>query len=279
MLTLTDRLTVPQIFLNDKHIGGADEAITLLKSWDDDKSYTSSLERYRDEVESQPDPSDSRLMQPTRPPDVPKPAPERNEEDKVLLPNGNHRLSVLELTQKLLASLPKKNLSYLGKVYKNCFKGKDGVTALMRTFDIQSKDDAIKFGKLLQERQILHHVTKDHEFSDSGYFFRLQPYQTPKILNSYRVWTDRVDSNYMGLLSRLNVIMRRIMSRCTNSNGDVDYIAAGEDSEYPDFEEAVCEIQKVSMKGMDDETKVRYVVFYLKNSHNVFVLFFCSIND
>lgn len=256
MLTLTDRLTVPQIFLNEKHIGGADEAIELLKSWDDDKSYSSSLERYRQEVESQPDPSDSRLILPTRPPDVPAPPPERNEEDKVLLPNGSHHLSVLELTQKLLTSLPKNNLSYLGKVYKNCFRGKDGVVALMETFDIQSKDHAIKFGKLLQERQILHHVTNDHEFSDTGYFFRLQPFQTPKILNSYRIWTDRVDSNYMALLSRLNVIMTRIMSRCTDSNGDVDYIAASEDSQYPDFEEAVCEIQKVSMKDMDDKTKV-----------------------
>jgi glutaredoxin len=38
MLSLSDRLTVPQIFMNDKHIGGADDTLNLLDIWDDDTS-------------------------------------------------------------------------------------------------------------------------------------------------------------------------------------------------------------------------------------------------
>jgi glutaredoxin 3 len=34
MLSLSDRLTVPQIFMNDKHIGGADDTLNLLDIWE-----------------------------------------------------------------------------------------------------------------------------------------------------------------------------------------------------------------------------------------------------
>jgi len=257
MLALADQLTVPQVFFNEKYIGGADDTIALLERWNEEKSYPTALERYQKEIESQPDPTDPRLAPPSTPPIVVNPPPERTDDDKVLLPDGQ-RISVLDLTEKLLKSLPQENLSYLGLVYKNCLKGLTCVASLMETFGIQEKDEAVKFGQLLQQKKILHHVTNDHEFSDSSYFYRLQPFQTPTILNSYRIWSDRIDQDHMALVTRLAKMMGKITSDATDGDGNVDYIKASENENYPAFEEAVCEIQGVSMINMDDKMKIAF---------------------
>ena len=53
VLVLSDRLSVPQVFFNEKHIGGADETIALLKQWDEEGS---AQKKFQEEVESKPDP-------------------------------------------------------------------------------------------------------------------------------------------------------------------------------------------------------------------------------
>ena len=37
MISLSDRLTVPQVFFNEKHIGGSEETLKLLSEWDDEE--------------------------------------------------------------------------------------------------------------------------------------------------------------------------------------------------------------------------------------------------
>ena len=70
MLSLTDRLTVPQIFLNDEHVGGGDDLLVLLERWDEDIAHGDGstdgtpYDRYVRLVESGPDPTDARLAIP-----------------------------------------------------------------------------------------------------------------------------------------------------------------------------------------------------------------------
>ena len=62
MLSLSNLLTVPQIFINNQHIGGADDTLNLLKGWDDDDSNgMSPLEIYEKLVANHADPTDPRL--------------------------------------------------------------------------------------------------------------------------------------------------------------------------------------------------------------------------
>jgi len=107
MLQLTDRLSVPQVFFNEQHIGGADETIAVLLEWD--KEDGGALKKYIAEIKSQPAPSDERLRVPTAPPVVDQPPPPRPDVDSVRLPttNGggnNANVSVLELTINLRSS-------------------------------------------------------------------------------------------------------------------------------------------------------------------------------
>eukprot|EP00957_Ditylum_brightwellii_P016758 1261483-Ditylum_brightwellii.AAC.1 len=62
----------------------------------------------------------------------------------------------------------------------------------------------------------------------------------------------------MALLNRLNKLMGSIISKATDGNGYVDYLAAAEDEKYFTFEENVCELQGVSMASMDDKTKLAF---------------------
>eukprot|EP00591_Stephanopyxis_turris_P004432 CAMPEP_0195522288 /NCGR_PEP_ID=MMETSP0794_2-20130614/20286_1 /TAXON_ID=515487 /ORGANISM="Stephanopyxis turris, Strain CCMP 815" /LENGTH=521 /DNA_ID=CAMNT_0040652007 /DNA_START=64 /DNA_END=1629 /DNA_ORIENTATION=+ len=260
MLSLSDRLTVPQIFFNDEHIGGADETLVLLAKWDDEKKYPSPLKRYQEEIESVTGPKDPRLSVPTTPPYVEKPAPPRDDRDNFIELPGKmkEKTSAFAITSALMTFMPRSHLPYLARIYKDCFTGKDGVTAIMSHYKLSSRSDAVKFGLELQKKKILHHVTEDHAFVDDEYYYRLQPYHQPKILNSFMVWTERVDSNSMALLGRLKKLLGKIESAATNDDGLVDYVAAKEDSSFLLFEEAACELQGVKMDSMDDSTKLAF---------------------
>jgi len=97
--------------------------------------------------------------------------------------------------------------------------------------------------------------------------FRLTPFQTPEILNSFRVWTDRVDPNPMAILSRLRRMVSKIECFATDERGQIDYIAAEKDPSFLSFDEATCELQGVSLWSMDDRTKLSFGI----NLYNLMV--------
>ena len=261
MLALADRLTVPQIFFNERHIGGADETLKELGVWDEERLFPTPLDRYREEIGSLPDPEDPLLDIPRTPPVVDEPPPPRDvDSDSVRIPGLDpENVSVLRATRRLMNLLPRSDLSYHGTVYKNCFKGSDGVRILMKVFELEGEEEAILFGRRLQRRQILHHVTDDHQFNAKRNFFRLQPYHTPHILNTFRVWTDRVDEKHpMALVHRLKKLLGKVESEATDNSGKVDYLSAAEDPNYWEFEEAVCELQGIDMSALDGKTRLAF---------------------
>lgn len=256
MLSLSDRLTVPQVFFNEKHIGGADDTLALLVKVE--KQFPSAEEYYKNEIASQPDPEDPRLAVPTTPPVQEKPAPPRDHEKSVDLPDGT-KGTVLEVVTKLQQILPQEDLKFNITLYKKCFRGSDGVAALKKGFNIATDREAVAFGKSLVRSQILHHVVDDHDFAnDSSLFFRLHCYQEPLVLNSFRVWTERVDKDGVSLMKRLKKLLGKVESAVTNSEGLVDYKNAHKHELYPVFEEAVCELQRVDMGAFDEDTKLAF---------------------
>lgn len=269
MLSLSDKLTVPQVFANETYIGGADDTLEMLKHWDEEEAYPSALERYLAEIEAKPDPTDLRLKIPRSPPVQEPPPLQRNEKDDAIpLPNGK-TCSVLQVTRQLIGAIPRSDISRRGKVHKNCFRGSSAALALMKNFGIGGKNDAIKFGQMLQRRQLIRDADGGHHalFGDNNNLFRLQPHHTPKIVNSFRVWTDRVDPSSMSLINRLSALMGKVESNNADADGNVDYIAALNDENYWTFEEAVCELQGVDFSSMDDKTKLAFGM----NLYNVMI--------
>ncbi len=60
---------------------------------------------------------------------------------------------------------------YLWNVYPRCFTGRDAVDWLVRN-EGTSRREALRVGRLLVERGLLHHVLDEHPFEDASYFYR-----------------------------------------------------------------------------------------------------------
>ena len=257
MLSPADRLTVPQIFFNERHIGGADDTLKVLEAWDKQNDNQSPLKTYMDEVGSKADPTDERLRKSTEPPVQQKDPLPRDEADNIEVPDGT-TLTVMELTEKLKKILSGKDKVTPCRVHKNSFTGSEGVAALAQEFDVKEKD-AVVFGGILLEREIIQPVAGHQDFGNSKIdLFRLQCYHTPNILNSYRVWDTRVDSDAVGVLTRLKKLLGKVESAVTNKEGLVDYKKARETEHWPIFEEAVCELQGIDIAEMDFKTRMAF---------------------
>ncbi len=261
MLKLSDALTVPQIFFNDTHVGNAKALIALLEKWDGEEQISgSAFQRYENEVKAKSDSSDPRLQPSTRDPVVEAVAPPRNEDDKIILPKSKGSISVLEMTSLLTQGAPVSNLVYHGKTYKNSITGFDFSMHLRKEYDL-TKEEASEFGLYLFKRKIITHVTYDRDFIDrKDLYFRLQPHQTPYILNTYRIWTDRVDNNALNVVSRLTKQFDRIYDRAIESDGNVNLSTAAQDPDFLIFEEAICELQGIFIDTFDVNTKTAFLI-------------------
>eukprot|EP00339_Tiarina_fusa_P001085 CAMPEP_0117034964 /NCGR_PEP_ID=MMETSP0472-20121206/24862_1 /TAXON_ID=693140 ORGANISM="Tiarina fusus, Strain LIS" /NCGR_SAMPLE_ID=MMETSP0472 /ASSEMBLY_ACC=CAM_ASM_000603 /LENGTH=531 /DNA_ID=CAMNT_0004744295 /DNA_START=318 /DNA_END=1913 /DNA_ORIENTATION=+ len=290
MLSLSDRLTVPQVFMNETHLGGAEETVKLLRKWAKDAN-RSPLERYQKVVMAAPDPKDLRFHPSTGPPTIKESAPPpRDRRNVIKVPNKDNtvkkkrKMSVLEMTELLKKTLPCRELKYNLTVYKNAFKANELIDALeelffsSKTSSTSSREEALTFGRdILQERYgIVDHVVEDHVLKDTpSLFFRLTCHQTPNVLNSYRKWTERVDPDPMRLLKTLNTALMTILSEHTNDKtGKVDYKAAYQNPEFLAFEEATCELQGVDLGQMKPDLKLAFCI----NLYNMMIKYaFCRV--
>jgi glutaredoxin len=255
MLALSDRVSTPQVFFNTRHVGGADDTVALLQVWDKEKKkFPTAYDRYMDEIGTRADPTNPRLAVPENDPVEPELSPPRGEERlSVSLPCGK-KIGVVEMTELLKRLLPSGDNIRSRRKHTMSFTGSEGVAALSREFGI-SKERAVDMGRQLQKKMILHSVADNGPFGDSDHIFRLQYYSSPSILNSYRIWTEKADPNPMRLLNTLLTSMNKLEAKVTDNRGQIDYAKVVTLPDYTLFEEAVCELQKVDMKSMDDQTK------------------------
>lgn len=307
MLSLSDSFTVPQIFFNDKHIGGATEVLAVLKQWDEEEDANNSgkslsggqttnvLEIFKREVQLHPDPIDPRLTVPSPVTDSDQYVePPRRDDDRILieldLEGVTMSLSVLDVMTRLHGHLNVACCASIGGwVYPNVFLKTKLITALRTEFgksfpstasDMSSTsklsrassfcsaltvpsahgDEAEQWQHLialLQKRNILHPIPN----TTSSSYLRLQSHHTPRVLNSFRIWTDRVDPDAMAIVKRLTHLLNQISSRSTQPETSlVNLQLATQDSQYHKFQEGVCELQSVEMSTMDSSTRTAFVI-------------------
>jgi hypothetical protein len=268
MLQLSDRLTVPQVFFNEKYIGGADDTLALLQQWQEEindgsnSSYKTMLERYQAEIEAQADPTDPRLQVPTEPPVVEQEY--KTETVTIVLPNHN-TATIREVTELLKQSLPLQERKHKLTIYKQCFTGQDFIKTLQNKYAITDTTVALEFAKKLQhDYQLVCHVTGDaHDIDDTtNYYFRLQCHQTPLILNSYCIWkrpaitSEGMVVDATALLKHCKSLWSKVAKAVTDDQGKIDYKKAPSLEQYSVFEEAVCELQCIDWSTLDRNTKL-----------------------
>lgn len=245
MLQLTDKFSVPQIFFNERLVGGADDLMAQLGAWYDDHCLVEQLEQV---LKGDP-PMDHRLA-PTKETAATHALAPEFLPPTITLPDGSQS-SVMQVTQVLDHLLDSDDRAYNAHTYKNCFVNTEAVKILKENYNLSSTKAAVDWGKKLQEANILHHVCGDHTFREDGYyFFRLQKYHQPDVLNSLCVWPHQESipgldySEYaQALLKRLKSKLDFVLSRFTNDEGLINYVAVLEDPDFAEFEFAACELQ------------------------------------
>ncbi len=119
LLSLSDSFTVPQIFFNETYICGSEELMSLLEQWDNEASTKGGpSKRFEKEVKELPDRTDPRLQPSTKDPVKEPTAPPRSEKDNIEIPKVDKSVSVLNITKRLLSTMPIRNLNSCGKTYK-----------------------------------------------------------------------------------------------------------------------------------------------------------------
>ena len=125
-------------------------------------------------------------------------------------------------------------------------------------------------GSMLFDSQMFAHVSLSHAFVDEDdVLYRLQADAEPLLLNSWRVWGDRVEPDPLAILSRCRKQLNSIISRYTNlTTGFVAYDAVAADPAFLAFDEAVCELQAVQLPSMPPDARLAFVL----NLYNLCIL-------
>lgn len=77
---------------------------------------------------------------------------------------------LVALAESMRARLPTADRTYLGRTYPACFTGEDAVDWIAAELGV-GIGTAESLGQRLADLSVLRHVTDDHEFMDSGYFY------------------------------------------------------------------------------------------------------------
>lgn len=288
MISLSNELYPPQVFFNDEHVGGSRALCKVLSAWDREAAfsgYDTALERYEMEIGRVDDPVDKRLQFPVPSSvvenadadpnmgDKTEEVDEKNDSgDDIDLPDGT-TISVVAVTRQLMEHMPREDLRYRTKIYHSCFRGGKGVDVLVKLYGLKSRVAAVSFGQILQQRRILHHVTGDHPFKDENFFYRLQPYHQPMVLNSFRLWgkdnsRPTVERAPLRTVAFLASLLDEIIANYTDSKTKmIDYSGAQLDPRFQTFEVKVCRLQAVDMVAMGNNTKLAFCI----NLYNLMV--------
>ncbi|CEM31849.1 unnamed protein product [Vitrella brassicaformis CCMP3155] len=257
MLQLTDRLTVPQVFFNSKHLGGAADIDELDRSGALDTLYTAML--------AEEAPSDERLQRPAYRPKDEAPPPAL-EQDKFFI--GEREYTYTELMDIFLKEVDIKDRMYHLKTYKNCFVGQDFVDYLLRRFQLRLREEAIQVGQQLFLSCFFSHVCKDHHFKDDYLFYRFHLHEDPQLLNNLKRWDEPTARPAMQVIKGCKAALSSLQSKYLDNEGMLDLAQLTSDPAFREFQNLTCEIQKVPFGKLSRDEKLAFGI----NLYNMMVI-------
>merc|ERR1740130_1112560 len=124
----------------------------------------------------------------------------------------------MDPTDTTVPLLDIKDRSYYLSSYRKCFLGSELVDVLIHRYHLQTRDEAVEIGRMLYQSKMFTHVTNDHPFNDDKLFYRFACDEEPLVLNTWRLWNDRVDPDAVGLIRRLKKMLSRLIRKCSTAS-------------------------------------------------------------
>ena len=96
-------------------------------------------------------------------------------EDSAKSKPDSSRINIKEIAEKMRSSkdLAIKTRRYKLKLYQRCFLGNEAVDWISSTIKI-SRSEAVRIGRKMLDKGIIHHVSDDHDFKDEPLFYRFK---------------------------------------------------------------------------------------------------------
>jgi len=247
------RNTVPQIFFNNRHIGGFD---------DFDKLTETELQELIKEVEDNPAPADA--------PQPPSPGDSGNANEGEEIHITCELDEYAQLVKDFKASgLIKDRRKGLIHNYKNSFIGKEAVDWLVSSKKVE-RPVAIEMCRQLVERNFGHSLEKgkDTEFRDDDSIYRLFEDDESTTLNSgmSSLCEPRPAPQIAEELRRL--ILKMYGQFLSKDGKGVDYASMGNSNEFLSYIKHTAELQRVKLEGMTREETLAFFI----NIYNALVI-------
>ncbi|CAA3015763.1 uncharacterized protein LOC111405922 [Olea europaea subsp. europaea] len=241
--------TVPQIFFNEKLIGG----LVVLNSLRNGGM----LEKKMEEILGSKCPDDA-----PAPPVYGFDDPEEEEAESLD--------EMVAIVRVLRQRLPIQDRLMKMKIVRNCFNGADLVEVLIHHLDCGRKK-AIEIGKQLARKHFIHHVFGENEFEDGNHFYRLLEHEPfiPKCYNFRGSVNDSEPKNAAVVNQRLARIMLAILeSYASDDRRHLDYVGIRNSEELRRYINLVQDLQRMNISTLSADEKL---AFFL-NLHNAMAI-------
>ncbi|XP_047306832.1 uncharacterized protein LOC124910253 [Impatiens glandulifera] len=242
----TGKSTVPQIFFNEKLLGGLVAFNSLRKSGLLEQRLKDILcRKCPDDAPASPvygfdDPEDERLDE------------------------------MVTIVRVLRQKLPIQDRLMKMKIVKNCFAGADMVEIIIHHFHCDRKE-AVEIGKKLARKHFIHHVFGENEFEDGSHCYRFLEHESfiSRCFNIRGVPNDLEPKRAASVSHRLTKIMVAILESYSSEDRlHLDYMGISNSEEFRRYVNLVQDLQRMNIGEFLEEEKL---TFFL-NLYNAMVI-------
>ncbi|KAG5037091.1 hypothetical protein AAZX31_07G077400 [Glycine max] len=156
------------------------------------------------------------------------------------------------------------------KMVKNCFEGNELVEALLQHFHC-SRNEAVDIGKQLSKKHFIHHVFGGNDFEEGNHLYRFLEHEPfiPRCFNFRGTTNDTEPKTADSICARLTKIMSAILeSYASDDRQHVDYEAISRSEEFRRYVNLTQDLQRVNLLELSENEKL---AFFL-NLYNAMVI-------
>ncbi|XP_051148513.1 uncharacterized protein LOC127263498 [Andrographis paniculata] len=238
--------SVPQIFFNEKPIGGL-VALNSLRN-------SGMLDAKLEEILGRKCPDDA-------------PAPPVYGFDEAEEVEADDMAAIIRAVRQ---KVPIKDRIAKMKLMRNCFSGAELVEALIHHLDC-GRRKAVEIGKQLVRKHFIHPIFGENDFDDGNHLCRFLEHEPfiPKCYNFRGTVNDSTPKDAAALSQKLACLMSAILeSYASDDRSHLDYIGISNSEEFRRYVNLVEDLQRVNLLSLSHDERL---AFFL-NLHNAMAL-------